>query len=61
MLWPYGILKDLGLKHELPIFIKHFFEDQTFQTHINNTFSNPKLQEIGCYPRGTPICDRIHN
>ena len=33
--WPYGILKDLGLQSRLPIFIKHFLEDQTFQTQIN--------------------------
>ena len=30
--WPYGMLKDLGLQGRLPIFIKHFQEDWTFQT-----------------------------
>ena len=45
--WPYGILKDLGLQGRLPIFIKHFLKGRTFQTRINNTFSDPKRQEIG--------------
>ena len=44
--WPYGILKDLGLQSRLPIFIKHFLKDQTFQTLINNTLSALKQQEI---------------
>ena len=30
--WPYGIFKDFGLQGRLPIFIKHFLEDRTFQT-----------------------------
>ena len=33
--WLYGILKDLkdlDLQDRLPIFIKHFLEDRTFQT-----------------------------
>ena len=47
MLWPYDILKDLGLQSRLPFFIKHFLEDQTFQTQINNPFSLPKPQEKG--------------
>ena len=48
--WPYGILKDLkdfNLQGRLLIFIKHFLEDRTFQTRINNTLSDPKQQEIG--------------
>ena len=45
--WPYGILKDLGLQGRLPIFIKHFLENRTFQTRIKNTLSDPKQQEIG--------------
>ena len=35
--WPYGILKDLkvlAIQGRLPIFIKHFLEDWTFQTRI---------------------------
>ena len=51
-IWPYGILKDLGLQGRLPSFIKHFLEDQTFQTQINNTLSDPKPQEIGV-PQGS--------
>ena len=27
--------------------MKHFLEDRTFQTQINNTLSDPKQQEIG--------------
>ena len=53
--WLYGILKDLkdlDLQDRLPIFIKHFLEDRTFQTWINNTLSNPKQQEIGV-PQGS--------
>ena len=45
--WPYDILKDLSLQGRLPIFIKHFLEDWTFQTQINYTLSDPKRQEIG--------------
>ena len=30
--WPYSIFKGLGLQGRLPIFIKHFLEDRTFQT-----------------------------
>ena len=45
--WPYSILKDLGLPSRLPIFIKHFLEDRTFQTQINNALSDLKQQEIG--------------
>ena len=41
MSWPYNILKDLGQQGRLPIFIKYFLEDWTFQTQVNNTFSNP--------------------
>ena len=47
---PYGILKGRLkgiLKGRLPIFIKHFLKDRTFQIWINNTLSNPKPQEIG--------------
>ena len=50
--WPCGLLKDLGLQGRLPIFIKHFLEDWTFQTWINNTLSDPKQQEIGV-PQGS--------
>ena len=50
--WPHGILKDLRLQGRLPIFIKHFLEDRTFQTRINNTLSDPKQQEIGV-PQGS--------
>ena len=50
--WPYGILKDLRLQGRLPIFIKHFLEDWTFQTRIYNTLSDPKQQEIGV-PQGS--------
>ena len=52
--WPYGILKDLGLQGRLPIFIKHFLEDQMFQTRINNTPSDPKQQEKGV-PQGSNL------
>ena len=54
-IWPYGKLKDLkdlGQQGRLPIFIKHFLEDQTFQTRINNTLSDPKQQETGV-PQGS--------
>ena len=57
--WPYGILKDLGLQGRLPIFIKYFLEDWTFQTW-NNTLSSPKAQEIGCYPK-IHLSDPIHD
>ena len=48
----YSDLKDLGLQGRLPIFIKHFLEDRTFQTRINNTLSDSKQQEIGI-PQGS--------
>ena len=38
---------DHGLQGRLPIFIKHFQDDRTFQTQRNNTHSDPKQQEIG--------------
>ena len=44
---PYGILRDLGLQGRLPIIIKHFLEDRTFQTRMKNTLFNPNPQEIG--------------
>ena len=53
--WPYGILKDLkdlGRQGRLPIFIKRFLEDHTFQIRINNTLSDPKQKEIGV-PQGS--------
>ena len=50
--WPYGILKDLSLQGRLPFFIKHFLEDRTFQTRINNTLSDSKQQKIGV-PQGS--------
>ena len=45
--WPYVILKDLGQQGRLPIFIKHFLEDRTFRTRIDDTLFDPKQQEIG--------------
>ena len=53
--WSYCILKDLkdlGLQAWLPIFIKHFLEDQTFQIWIKNTLFYPNPQEIGV-PQGS--------
>ena len=46
------MLKDLSLQGRLPIFIKHFLENWTFQTQINNTFTDPKPQGIGI-PHGS--------
>ena len=47
--WRYSILKSLynkGLRGNLPIFIKNFLSERTFQTRINTTYSNHfKLKE----------------
>ena len=51
-IWLYDIFKDLGLQDRLSIFIKHFLEDRTFQTQIDNTLSDPKQQELGV-PQGS--------
>ena len=55
-LWPRKVLQyNLAIWHtqrRLPTFMKHFLEDQTFQTRINNTLSDPKPQEIGV-PQGS--------
>ena len=45
-LWPYGILKNLGLQGRFPIFIKHFLGNQIFLTQNNNKLSDPKTKEI---------------
>ena len=50
--WPYGILKDFDLQGRLPIFIKYFLENRTFQSRINDTLSDPKQQETGV-PQGS--------
>ena len=39
-IWPYGMVKDLGLQGQLLIILKHFLENQTFHTQVNNTFSS---------------------
>ena len=61
--WPYGTLKDLkdlGLQGRLLIFIKHFLEDRTFQTWINNTLWS-KTTRNRCTSGWRPICDPIHD
>ena len=39
-------------KRRTPIFVKQLLEDQTFQTQVNNLFSDPRPWEIGV-PQGS--------
>ena len=53
--WKHGIMKDLhnmGLRGQLPIFIKNFLKNRIFQTKIGNTLSEWYPQEEGV-PQGS--------
>ena len=53
--WKYGILKDLhslGLRGYLPLFIKQFLNNRSFQTKVGSTLSEPRNQEEGV-PQGS--------
>ena len=48
--WKYGILKDLhkmGLRGQMPLFIKNFLADRCFKVRIGNSFSDPHTQDMG--------------
>jgi ribonuclease HI len=52
--WKYGILKDLhtiGLRGNLPIFIKNYLSDRMFQVRLGNVLSTNFLQDQGV-PQG---------
>ena len=53
--WKYGILRDLyeiGLRGNLPKFIKHFLDDRTFQVRLGAVLSDVHQQEMGV-PQGS--------
>ena len=55
--WRYGILKvlhDIGLRGELPLFIKVFLRNRPFRVRIGNTLSDLKMQEEGV-PQGSDL------
>ena len=53
--WKHGILKDLfdlGLRGNLPVFIKNFLNHRSFQVRVGSSLSDPHLQEEGV-PQGS--------
>ena len=53
--WKHGILKDLhelGLRGNLPEFIRNFLKNRSFQVKIGSTFSDIHMQEEGV-PQGS--------
>ena len=55
--WRYGILKTIhqvGLRGELPLFIKSFLSHRFFQVRVGNTLSDRKCQEEGV-PQGSVL------
>ncbi|GBL72884.1 RNA-directed DNA polymerase from mobile element jockey [Araneus ventricosus] len=61
--WRYGILKnlsDIGLKGNLPLFIKNFLQTRIFQIRIGNILSDNFNQQEGV-PQGSVLNDiQIH-
>ena len=55
--WRYGILQSLhsvGLRGNLPTFLRSFMEDCTFQVRVGTVLSKPFLQEEGV-PQGSVL------
>ena len=55
--WRYGILRvlhSIGLRGELPLFIKAFLKNRYFKVRVGNTLSNFKIQEEGV-PQGSVL------
>ena len=55
--WRYSILKSLyqnGFRGHLPIFIRNFLEERTFQTRIDNVYSNNFNLDCGV-PQGSVL------
>ena len=53
--WKFGILKDLhnlGLRGHLPLFIREFLKDRSFQVKVGSAISDPQNQEEGV-PQGS--------
>lgn len=53
--WKFGILKDLqdlGLRGNLPMFVKEFLKNRSFQVKVGHTMSDPLVQEEGV-PQGS--------
>jgi len=53
--WRYGILKDLhslGMRGNLPLFVKAFLNNRSFQVKVGSTLSDPLGQEEGV-PQGS--------
>ena len=48
--WKYGIMQDLqkmGLKRQMPVFIREFLRKRSFKVKINNVYSDEYPQEEG--------------
>ena len=55
--WKYGILEALhkhGLRGNLPLFIKNFLENRSFQVRVGTTLSGENQQELGV-PQGSVL------
>ena len=53
--WKFGIMSDLfklGFRGHLPIFIKNFLADRSFQVRVGSTLSDTHQQELGV-PQGS--------
>ena len=61
--WKYGILKDLheiGLRGNMPSFIKQFLNNGTFKVRVGSTPSDPHKQEMGL-PQGSILSVTLFN
>ena len=62
--WKYGILKDLydfELRGNLPIFIKNFLSDRTFQILLCNTLSPKQFTQEEGVPQGAILSTTLFN
>ena len=61
--WKYGIMQDLyemGLRGRLPLFIKNFLSDRTFQVRLGTVLSSSHTQEMGV-PQGSILSVTLFN
>ena len=62
--WKYGIMKDLhtmGLRGNLPIFIKNFLNERTFQILLSTTLSSEKFTQEEGVPQGAILSTTLFN
>ena len=61
--WKYGILEDLfnmGLRGRMPVFIKNFLSDRTFNVRLGSIMSDLHDQEMGV-PQGSILSPTLFN